>query len=406
MKISLIQFAIAICALMAASSCVSTNDPMLNSAKTMALQFSEDSDALRASLQAVVDAQIGRKNVHEIALSLSTGANDTAIHLSAAKDPEGTSSQPIVNSNTPFFTASTSKLFATTLVLQLVDEGKLSLEDSIVEFFPDGALDGLHETQGRDRTADISVRQLMAHTSGIGDYFEDKLLDGSQLVSTIRNNQDSAWSVADVIDTVKTNLPPHFSPGASGKAHYSDTNFQLLGAIIENVTQKSLVENIDNRIANPLKLQNTYLYTQESTKDRLPVLPMRFKQRTLNVPMVMESVRLDGGIVSSSADSLKFIQAFMQGELFDSSHLADLQQWKSIGFPLQAGVGILRFKFPRIFSLFGRNQDLIGHSGISGAFAFYSPSSNVYLAGTINQLEDQTLPYKFMLKVVQAAKTK
>jgi len=387
------------------SACTTSSGTVYEDPNNMTLQFSENKDALQARLQKIVDSQIGRDYVQEIALSLSTGNDDTSIHLSGGEEQDNTTNQKTISEDTTYFTASTSKLFATTLILQLVDEGKFSLDDTIVSFFAKDTLRGLHESKGLDSTANITIRHLMAHTSGIADYFEDKQPDGSQFSSSLMNNQDSQWSVSDVIDTVKSTMKPHFLPGASGKAHYSDTNFQLLGAIIENVTNKSLAENIDSRITTPLNLKNTYLFTQASVNERMPVLPMRFKDATLTIPMAMESVRLDGGMVSSSADSLIFLQAFMQGKLFDSVHLADMQQWKSIGFPLQSGVGILKFKLPKIFTPFSQPKVIIGHSGISGAFAFYSPTTNVYLAGTINQLDDRALPYKFMLKVINAAKT-
>jgi len=371
----------------------------------MALQFSEDRDALKTRLKNLVGAHIGRNNIHEIALSISTGSNSTAIHVSNTIESGVSSESQVITSDTPYFVASTSKLFATAIILQLVDEGELSIEDSMHQFFPVGTLDGLHIIKDVDRTANITIKQLLAHTSGLADYFEGKMSDGSQLSKKLMNNHDSAWSVSDVVNTVKDNLTPEFAPGSPKKAHYSDTNYQLLGAIIENVTKKSLFENIDVRISKPLGMQNTYLFTKESTESRLPVLPMRFKENTVSIPMAMTSVRLDGGIVSTSADSLNFIQAFMQGQLFKPHHLSEIQQWNSIGFPLQAGVGIIKFSLPGIFSLVGRSKDLIGHSGISGAFAFYNPASNIYLAGTINQLNNPSLPFKFMLKVINAAKT-
>lgn len=106
------------------------------------------------------------------------------------------------------------------------------------------------------------------------------------------------------------------------------------------------------------------------------MLPQRYGEQELRILQVMASVRLDGGIVSTSAESLVFIRAFMGGELFPRDYLEDMQRWQSIFFPPKAGVGLLKFELPWIFRPFQKAHPLLGHSGISGAFAFCSTYEN------------------------------
>ncbi len=106
----------------------------------------------------------------------------------------------------------------------------------------------------------------------------------------------------------------------------------------------------------------------------------------------MASVRTDGGIVSTSRDGLRILQAFMTGELFLRAVLGEMQQhWNRIFKPLQYGVGLMRFDLPRYFTLFRKVPAMIGHSGASGAVLFYVPQLDLYVAGTINQIKKRSL---------------
>ena len=116
----------------------------------------------------------------------------------------------------------------------------------------------------------------------------------------------------------------------------------------------------------------------------------------------MTSFGPDGGMVSTVEDSLKFIRHFLEGKLFaHPSTLERMKSWKRIFFPFQYGLDFLRFKLPRIFSLFSATPELIGHSGASGAFLFHSDIGQLYIGGTLNQLENQRRTFNLMLKVVK-----
>jgi CubicO group peptidase (beta-lactamase class C family) len=84
---------------------------------------------------------------------------------------------------------------------------------------------------------------------------------------------------------------------------------------------------------------------------------------------------------------MEFIIAFMEGDLFPVEFLNEMKAWHKIFYPLQYGVGISRFKLGK-FPTFGKDiPDLIGHSGLSGPVAFYSPEKNLYIVGTVNQID-------------------
>lgn len=303
-----------------------------------------------------------------------------------------------LNLQSNYFIASTSKLFVTAIMLQLRQEGKIQLDEPAIKFLPAAIMNRIHVIDGQDFSENITLRHLMAHTSGLPDYFEDKFPDGSSLLDKVKQGIDTGWTAAETIEFSKQ-MPPHFAPGTKGKAHYSDTNYQLLGLIIENVLSQKLEKVFQHRIIEALGLQNTWLYTEP--EDKRPV-DIYFKDLKMHVPKTMASFRADGGIVSTASDSMIFIQSFFDGKLFMPDYLPELYQWKRVMFPLEYGVGIMRFKLPRLFSPFRKMPELIGHSGLSGAFAFYAPSKNCYLSGTVNQLSNPGTSFRFMLQCLDA----
>jgi CubicO group peptidase (beta-lactamase class C family) len=285
-----------------------------------------------------------------------------------------------ISTDQPYFIASTTKLFTTAIILRLKSEGKLSLDDKISKYLQSNILSGLHVYKGNDYSNDLTIKHLLAHTSGLPDYFQDKGPNGKSLADEIANGNDQFLTFEQVIDRTKT-MRPKFPPGAKNKAHYSDTNFQLLGKIIEIITEKSYAENCNEFIIKPLGLSKTYLY-QDPTDSRPKTL--YYKAKELHVPKAMASSGPDGGIVSTSADMLTFIEAFFTGKLFPVAYISDLQEWNKIFFPFQSGVGIHKFKLPWLFNPTGAIPYFIGHSGLSGALAYYSPKENLYVVGTVN----------------------
>jgi CubicO group peptidase (beta-lactamase class C family) len=83
---------------------------------------------------------------------------------------------------------------------------------------------------------------------------------GLSLQQQLMNGEDHSWTADEAIARSKT-LKPLFEPGRSKKTHYSDTNYQLLGKIIEQITGKTIEENYHERLFKPLGLSHTYLYT-------------------------------------------------------------------------------------------------------------------------------------------------
>lgn len=351
----------------------------------MQATFGQITTEKEKSLQAVLDKTIDNKKVFGTSFALK---KDKLIW-------QGTSGD--LSRDQPYFIASTTKLFTTAIILKLRAEGKLDLDDKISKYIDQSVLSGLHIFKGKDYSQELTIKQLLSHTSGLPDYFQGKGANRKSLENELTEGNDQFWTFEQAMQRTKK-MKPLFAPGTKGKANYSDANFQLLGKIIETITNKSYSENCQEIIIKPLGLTKTYLY-QDST-DKTPKT-LYYKSNELNIPKAMTSFGADGGIVSTSNDMLIFIEAFFTGKLFTSSYIEELQEWNKIFFPMKSGIGIHLFKLPWIFNPTGAVPYFIGHSGLSGALAYYSPKENIYIVGTVNQVANPDISFKTMIKLTQ-----
>jgi D-alanyl-D-alanine carboxypeptidase len=209
-----------------------------------------------------------------------------------------------------FGIASTTKTFTATVVLQLVGEGRLGLDDSVERWLPGRVLDGER----------VTIRQLLNHTSGIPDYTS--------------------------LGPPDRQLPLQSEPGT--KHSYSNTNYVILGLILEERTGESLDEVVRDRIFRPLGLRNSsYAWTPpEAAPDELP--PWLGGEADVQ----SGSINGAGGIISTTADVARFVRALLGGELLRERELAEMLRTVDAGSdPLaqrgggnpRAGLGIFGF---------------------------------------------------------------
>jgi len=142
--------------------------------------------------------------------------------------------------------ASNTKTFTGTVLLQLVGEGKISLNDRVTKYFPQYTA-----------ASDITLTMLANMTSGLFDYFDDE-----QWVTEFKTTPFRVWNPAEIVN-LSLSHPLLFMPGTQFK--YTNTNTILLGMIIEKVTGNKIETEINNRIVTPLKLKNTGFLTSGTT---------------------------------------------------------------------------------------------------------------------------------------------
>lgn len=334
-------------------------------------------------LQELINKELGKPNTYSVLLSVQSG--DKKINF------KGFAGETTLNS--PYFIASITKMFTATVIMQLIDEEKLNLNDYIEKHLSHLSLDGIHIYKGTDYSKQLKVYQLLHQTSGLPDYF-----DGG-LVEDFKKNRDKFYSVEDVLEMARNATP--FAAPDSGKSHYSDTNYQLLGAIIETITEQPLADVFHSRIFAPLEMGDTYLFDSNKPQRQTTPIPPYFKDTKLSLPLAVTSERGTGGAVSTMSDSLLFLRAYFDGKLFKKDHFGQMMKWNSMFFPMQYGYGLWRFKLPRWINLFRETPEFIGHAGVWGAMAFYNPKNDIYISGTLNQLDKPQRQFSFMSKVLK-----
>jgi len=310
-----------------------------------------------------------------------------------------------MKADSKYLIASVTKLYVTAVVMALIEEQKLSIEDKIAKYLPKHYMENLHVLNGVDYSDEITIKHLISNTSGLPDYFFYKEKGKPSAASLLFEGNDDSWELEKTIHYVKKTTPK-FAPGAKGKALYSDTNYQLLGAIIETVTKKDIGAVFKEYIFDKLGLSNTYVYKDIS--DCEPA-PSYYKDKKLWLPKYMASVSVEGGIVSTAEEVMIFLKGFFDGRFFPKEKIEHLKEWNFLppapgGFYF--GIGLEKLFIPRIiFSPFKPIGEIIGFWGQTGSFAWYSPSTDLYFSGTTNQINGvgHQAVVMSMIKIIKGA---
>ena len=198
-------------------------------------------------------------------------------------------------------------------------------------------------------------------------------------------------------------IKPHFAPGMGKRAHYANINFEILGKIIEVVTNSTLEEVFRQLIFDPLGLKNTYLPGED---DFIP--SVYYKDTALYRPNLLRSVRASGGCVSTARELMVFIKAFSKGELFNNTVFNELKvnnRLQASMLPIHYGSGYMRVPLNGFATLFMGKGELIGHSGSTGSFAFYYPEKDMFFIGDVNQLENPATPVRLVMRLAMSMKS-
>lgn len=360
----------------------------------------------QAQFQSLLEQQIGKGYIKNIVARVQS--RDGRVDLAGAAGVADAQRRAAMTPDTPYFVASISKMYTAAMIMRLHEQGLLDLDHTISSYLPAALVDGIHVHKGNDYSHRLKVYQLVGQTSGLPDYYEDKPQGGRSLYDDLKcGAPDRAYSTEELIAIVRA-IPPRFEPDARNgtKSHYSDTNYHLLGAIIEAVTGKPYAENLQQMVCEPLGLQHTYAFDASQPPRDTPPATIYFQDRALELPLLFSSFAAEGGIVSTTTESLIFLRAFLDGRLFDKKHFERMtRQWNTVYFPLQYGYGMMRFKMSRILSPFQPAPELIGHSGSTGSFAFYSPERALCFAGTTNQAAARSKPFRLMLQIANRLKS-
>jgi D-alanyl-D-alanine carboxypeptidase len=362
-------------------------------------------DNLNQEMEYLVSGLVEKdKLVRNCVLSLMKG--DGSFSWSGAAGIASQSGQVPMTKDTPIYIASITKLYTATAIMRLYEEGALSLDDPMSRYLPEDLIRGIHVYKGKDYSHGITIKQLLSHTSGIADYYTEKPKRGKSLFELFLEDPERSWTVDETIERARNDLKPNFKPGTD--ASYSDTNFQLLGKVIEAITGKPLHIVYEDFIFRPLGLKHTWLIGRSKPQIAPSAAPADVFYKDINITNTRSNGAYwaDGGIVSTAEEMIIFLKALNEGRIVSRDTLKLMHNWHKLEFPLQYGYGTMYFKLPWFINLVMKAPPLWGHSGSTGSFLYYSEDLNLYMAGSINQVESKTKPFRLMLRVIKAIQSK
>jgi len=358
------------------------------------------SDDLNLKLQNAVSGLVEKdQSIENCVLAVTKG--DGSYSWAGAAGIANHDDQAPMTKDTPIYISSVTKLYTAAVIMKLYEEGALSLDDPISKYLPVDLIRGIHVYQGKDYSSEITVRQLLSHTSGIADYYTEKSKDGKDLFELLLEEPERQWTVDETIARARDDLKPHFPPGKG--AIYSDTNFQLLGKIIEKVTQKPLHIVYDEYIFGPLGLKNTWLTGRSEPRvaPSYPPADVFYQGRVITSTRSNEAYWADGGIVTTAEEMIIFLKALNEGKIIQRDTLESMHDWHKLEFPMQYGYGTMYFQLPWIMSKVMGLTPLWGHSGSTGSFLYYSEDRDLYVAGTINNVGSNIKPFMLIGDVLK-----
>ena len=230
-----------------------------------------------------------------------------------------------------FRVGSATKPFVATVVLQLVGERKLMLGDTVERWLPKLVPNGRA----------ITVRQLLNHTSGLFDYAEDPRVLGPKM-SRIPTR---VWTPRELV-AMATSQAPLFPPGA--RWAYSNTNYFLLGLIVEAATGQPLEAQLRKRIFAPLHLRGTSFDTKPRIAGRYAHGYESVAGSGLrDVGSISPSIYWAAGAVVSTADDLaRFFRELLRGRLLRPELLRAMRTTVAVTPDQQYGLGLYRNRAP------------------------------------------------------------
>lgn len=309
------------------------------------------------------------------------------VHLNIA---EGQMGDLPADSQQPNYMASVGKIFTSTLTGILADEGRLSFDDTIDKYLDEELVNGLHVYEGVEYSSEIKIRHLLGQRSGLDDNFWP-------LLEKLIDNPNYSISPKDAINWVKTNTVAKFRPGEGFR--YTDTNYHLLGLIIESIAGKSFHDALHEYFFEPLGMKHSYMlhYSDPIEKPAHPTADFFLRETRMND--IRGYAALDyagGGVVGPLEDFLKFMKALVAHELVSEGTLQTMRENSSkFSMGIDYGYGIWQIKTVPL--LMPRKFNSWGVAGVTGAFMFYHPENETFIIGNFNNSAYERIGLRFMM---------
>jgi D-alanyl-D-alanine carboxypeptidase len=343
----------------------------------VALGHSTVADRIQLRLEEVVAKSPRELGAGLLAISTlgQDPADPSAVSTFVSGRRAGRGSSP-VSADTPYGIASITKTFVATLTLIYAERGLLNLDAPALDMLGDKRviLDQVESRSFRRNLEAATARDLLAHRSGLPDYWEDR-----SFLKAWKAQEDKYWDHWEILAWAG-------KKGAVCKGgqcfNYADTNFLILGLLLEKAFGAELHKLMRQEIFAPLGMRCTWMYFEEPAPAGCGQVAHSYEGRLDVTANRMQSADWSGGgIYSTMQDQLRFLNGLFGGNgLLSAQSLKELQDWRSsdLGRHTTYGLGIYKkSKHP--------GMTLIGHTGIHNAFTFLWQETGLLFTGSLNQ---------------------
>ncbi len=286
-----------------------------------------------------------------------------------------------------FEVGSISKTFTATVILQLLEEGYLKIDDSITKYLPE--LNNLVVIDGKDYTSKVTIRSLLQHQSGITDYINNietlelliSLYDDAEEIDLFNGNL--TIDTETIIKVIQSHGKGDFIPLT--ETSYSNTNYILLGMLIEKLLKQPLAMVFETRLFQPLNLHFTYLKSMGKGWG----YTMHNYLEDIDTSAVNGSLYGAAGAVISTHEELqRFFKALLMGKLFKKAETLQLAKTATAEFFTAGGFAVFQNEQ-------GEAQIYLSSGTTLGqnTFILYLVQQQALISFTLNQsqIDDATL---------------
>jgi CubicO group peptidase (beta-lactamase class C family) len=274
------------------------------------------------AIDAYIEAQMHRLHIPGASLAIVEG--DQIVHLRGfgKARPGGEAPTP----QTPFFIGSLTKSFTALAVMQLVEAGKVELDDPVQRYLPWFCI------ADPEASAQMTVRHLLNQTSGL------PVSVGMADLANLEDRPDATERQVRALSTLKLTRP------VGAKFEYSNTNYNVLGPIVESVSGESYSDYVQRHIFDPLDMSHSYTSKAIAHKNGLAMghrywFGHPFPTRNLSIP---PGSLPSGQLISSAEDMAHYLIVHLNGGRYDGRQIlskagiTELQrgaaEWKEMGF--------------------------------------------------------------------------
>ena len=267
-----------------------------------------------------------------------------------------------------------------TLTLIYAERGLLELNAPALDLADDrhSVLDQVENRKFRKNLEAATVRDLLAHRSGLTDYWDDH-----DFLKAWKSQEKKYWTHRAILKWAGK-AAPVCKVGECFK--YADTNFLILGLLLEEAFGKKLHDLLREEIFGRLGMRCTWMYFEEPAPAGCGQVAHSYEGRLDVTANRMQSADWSsGGIYSTMEDQLRFLNGlFADDGLLSRTSLAELQDWRSSDLAPDTTYGLGIYKVSR-----WPGMTLIGHTGIHNAFTFLWQEAGILFTGSLNQETNQ-----------------